>query len=237
MDVEEGNEMLTVSEAIRTRLREAILKGAYRPGSVLRQEELARHFGASRVPLREAMTRLEVEGLLVLRPRRGYAVLSLDPAEILEIFQLRAVVEEHLAGFAAKLRTREDLDGVLDGLKRMERIAVETPHDTGKWLDANSAFHAGLLGAAHRRHAGRFASMLRDQVEPYIRIEIDLTRETMQAEAEHRQMFHALEDANARVLRRLCRQHCENTAARLIKALKARSEAAECDRGGSCPKP
>ena len=224
--MDEGG-ILTVSGSLHTRLRDGILKGSFPPGSVLRQEELARRFGASRVPLREAMTRLEAEGLLVLRPRRGYAVLSLDPAEIREIFELRAVVEEHLAGFAAELRTKKDLSGVLHALRRMEQIAAKAPHDAGKWLDANSAFHAALLGAAHQRHAGRFAGMLRDQVEPYIRIEIDLTRETMQAEAEHRQMFQALEEAKAPLLRRLCRQHCENTAARLIAALEARSKVAE----------
>src|ERR1700737_928702 len=77
---------------------EGILSGAFPPGLVLRQEELSRRFGASRVPLREAMPRLEVEGLVVLRPRRGYAVRSLERSEIREIFELRAVVEEHLAG-------------------------------------------------------------------------------------------------------------------------------------------
>jgi DNA-binding GntR family transcriptional regulator len=213
------NSITSVSETLYGRLRDGILSGDFPPGRVLRQEELSRRFGASRVPLREAMTRLEVEGLIVLRPRRGYAVLSLEPAEIREIFELRSVVEEHLAGIAAKTRTEKDVADVLQSLSRMERIAAKTPNQTDKWLDANSEFHARLLAAAHRRHAGRFAGMLRDQVEPYIRVEIGLTKEVMQAEDEHRQMYDALEAGDASRLRRLCRQHCENTASRLIKAL------------------
>jgi DNA-binding GntR family transcriptional regulator len=209
----------SVSETLYGRLREGILSGAFPPGLVLRQEELSRRFGASRVPLREAMTRLEVEGLVVLRPRRGYAVLSLEPSEIREIFELRAVVEEHLAGIAAETRTSKDLAAILQSLSRMERIAAQTPNQTDKWLDANSEFHTRLLSAAHRRHAGRFAGMLRDQVEPYIRIEIGLTKEVMQAEGEHREMYDALQASDGMLLRRLCRQHCENTASRLIKAL------------------
>jgi DNA-binding GntR family transcriptional regulator len=165
------------------------------------------------------MTRLEVEGLVVLRPRRGYAVLSLERSEIREIFELRAVVEEHLAGVAAETRTAKDLAAVLQPLSRMERIAAQTPNQTDKWLDANSEFHARLLSAAHRRHASRSASMLRNQVEPYIRIEIGLTEEVMQAEGEHREMYDALQASDAPRLRRLCRQHCEHTASRLIKAL------------------
>jgi DNA-binding GntR family transcriptional regulator len=213
------NGIQTVSEMLYARLREGILSGTYPPGSLLRQDELSRRLGASRVPLREAMTRLEVEGLLVLRPRRGYAVPSLEVAEIREIFELRAVVEEHLAEVAASARTAGDVSAVSEALSEMEHIAARSPDQTDKWLDANSEFHARLLDSAHRQRAGRFASMLRDQVEPYIRIEINLTKEVTQAETEHRGMFEALKTGDAKRLRQLCRQHCENTASRLIKAL------------------
>ena len=211
--------VLSVSETLYERLREGILTGLFPPGGVLRQEELAQRLGASRVPLREAMTRLEVEGLVVLRPRRGYAVLSLDRSEIEEIFELRAAVEEHLAGIAAETRTDEDIKAVSQALAQMERITARSPNQTNKWLDANSEFHARLLSAAHRRRAGRFAAMLRDQVEPYIRVEINLTRDVQQAETEHRAMFEALQAGEGKRLRKLCRQHCENTASRLIKGL------------------
>jgi hypothetical protein len=104
----------------------------------------------------------------------------------------------------------------LQSLSRMERIAAQTPNQTDKWLDANSESHARLLSSAHRRHAGRFATMLRDQAEPYIRVEIGLTKEVMQAEGEYREMCDALQASDSL---RLCRQHCENTTSRLIKAL------------------
>lgn len=215
----EMDSMQTVSEMLYSRLREGIIAGTYPPGLVLRQDDLSRRLGASRVPLREAMTRLEVEGLIVLRPRRGYAVLSLEPSEIREIFELRAVVEEHLAGIAAETRTANDLAAVSQSLLRMEQITARSPSRSDKWLDANSEFHTRLLACAHRQRAGRFATMLRDQVEPYIRIEINLTKDVKQAEAEHRLMFEALEAGSTRRLKQLCRQHCENTASRLIKAL------------------
>ncbi len=215
----------TVADAIYSRLRDDILAGQLRPGSLLRQDELARRFGASRVPLREAMTRLEAEGLLLLRPRRGYAVLSLASAEIQEIFDLRAVVEEHLAAFAARSRSDADLARIEAELLRMEAIADEAVIDARRWLEANASFHANLLGAAQRRHASRLAGRLRDQVEPYIRIEIDLTREVVEAQTEHRLMLEALKRRDETDLSRLCRQHCEQTAARLINALTARAAA------------
>lgn len=209
----------SVSESVYGQLREGILTGTFPPGSILRQEELARRFGASRVPLREAMTRLEAEGLVVLRPRRGYAVPSLDRSEIHEIFELRAVVEEHLGGVAAKMRTADDLAAVASALQRMDDATAHAATRADEWLNANTEFHTCLLASAHRRHVSRFAAMLRDQVEPYIRIEVHLTKEVTEAEVEHRAMYEALQAGNARLLRRLCREHCENTASRLIKAL------------------
>ena len=62
---------LSLPDSIRRSLRHEILAGELAPGQALRQDELARRFGVSRVPLREAMSRLEAEGLVVLRPRRG----------------------------------------------------------------------------------------------------------------------------------------------------------------------
>src|SRR5690348_17564342 len=79
-------------EIIYRQLRMDILGGKFKPGQVLRQEELARMFNASRVPLREAMSRLHADGLVVQRPRRGYAVTMLEAHEIVEVFELRIVV-------------------------------------------------------------------------------------------------------------------------------------------------
>src|SRR5579864_4954403 len=117
-----------LSEVLHQRVRLDILNGVLKRGQVLRQEELARRFHVSRVPLREAMSRLEAEGLIVLRPRRGYAVMSLDEADIIEIFDIRAVLEEHAAYVAALARTPEDVDAVAKLLQRMETLDLHSSH-------------------------------------------------------------------------------------------------------------
>src|ERR1700678_483212 len=78
-------------------VRRAILNGFFVPGQMLRHEEVAAILGVSRSPLREALPRLEAEGMVVLHPRRGYAVVSLDPTEIAELFDLRILLEVELA--------------------------------------------------------------------------------------------------------------------------------------------
>src|ERR1700722_7255243 len=105
-------------------LREQILIGELVPGAEIRQELLARQFGTSRVPLRAALSRLQAEALIVLPPRRGFAVTSLNQAEIVEIFELRMAVEEHAMRIATKERTEADVSEVEAMVEAMERPAV-----------------------------------------------------------------------------------------------------------------
>ncbi len=77
----------SLSAMIYSWLHTAILNGTLGPGQVLRQEELAARFKTSRVPLREALQSLQAEGLVVLRPRRGYAVAALDGEQLIGLLQ------------------------------------------------------------------------------------------------------------------------------------------------------
>src|SRR3546814_6140354 len=88
-------------------LREAILGSTVRPGQPLRQEDIAQQLGISRLPVREALRRLEVEGLVVLRPCRGYVVDSVGRGEFEDVFDLRAMLEEKAGLLATKARRQE----------------------------------------------------------------------------------------------------------------------------------
>lgn len=212
-----GAQASSISELLYQRLREGILRGEFPPGQILRQEELAHRFGASRVPLREAMTRLEAEGLLILKPRRGYSVISLKPEEIQEIFALRAIVEEHASRAAALARTSQDIEAVQAILNQMEQTSVASTQNAADWLELNLAFHQRIFASAGLGHVSRVALMLRDMVAPYIRVEISLTMDGTQDE--HRQIFDAFVEGDADRLGHLGRTHCEHTAARLLRAL------------------
>src|SRR5690606_16242608 len=87
----------TLPSIVYKKLRDAILNGIFSPGQMLRQDDVASKLGVSRSPLREALPRLEAEGIVVLHPRRGYAVASLDPEQITEVFDLRCLLETELA--------------------------------------------------------------------------------------------------------------------------------------------
>jgi DNA-binding GntR family transcriptional regulator len=224
-----GASSLPLPEIIYQRLRLDILNGLLKPGQLLRQELLAQRSQTSRVPLREAMSRLEADGLVVLRPRRGYAVTSLDEADIVEIFELRMVVESHAGLIAAHARTTEDVRKVGQLVIAMEELNLKDSRYLSDWLRLNRAFHEALIGSARRRRLARIAGTLRDSVEPYIRVEAQMTGHVRDADAEHRAIFEAFRAGDARGLAELSRNHVENTERRLLEGLRKRgfqSEAA-----------
>lgn len=206
-------------EAVYRELRTAILNGVYRPGQILRQEELAQQLGVSRAPLREALPRLEAEGIVVLRPRRGYSVVSLKADEITEIFELRGLIEEKATFIATQKRTAEDIARVRDLRERMRRADVGTPAGLGQWFELHYEFHDCLLAPSGRRHFRRMVESLRAVVEPYLRVEIGLTGDVRQAEEEHDGLVDAFAAGDAARMALLTAEHVRHTADRLLRGL------------------
>src|SRR5687768_11444608 len=86
-------------------IREAIMDGRLEPGARLKEERLAQDLGISRTPVREALQRLNTEGLVQARPNRGTFVRAYEPAELDELYELRALLEGHAARRAAERLT------------------------------------------------------------------------------------------------------------------------------------
>jgi DNA-binding GntR family transcriptional regulator len=205
-------------------LRERILIGQLVPGSVIRQEMLAQHFGTSRVPIREALSRLQAEGLITLRPRRGFTVTSLDHDEIIEIFELRMVVEEHAVLIATQARSETDVREVEALTELMESLDPAAPHYLSEWSSTNRFFHTRLIQAARRNRLSEIALNLRDAIEPYIRIEANFTGQVRVANVEHRQIFEAFKRKDCETAARLSREHCEGTLKRLLINIDFRND-------------
>ena len=211
-------------------LRGHILVGTLKAGQVLRQEELARRFNVSRVPLREALSQLEADGLIESRPRRGYAVSSLHTDEIVEVFDLRMLVEEHAGRIAAHSRTPADLAEVERLVLAMERLDPGAADYRHRWTLLNYEFHLRIVESTRRKRLSRIAGTLRSTVEPYVSVELDLTGNAETALREHREMLAALRAGDATGLAELSREHVESTARRLLKGLHAKAAAGAATR-------
>jgi DNA-binding GntR family transcriptional regulator len=136
---------MTDAKAVYRTLRAEIRAGALPPGSPLREIPLAERFGVSRTPVREALRRLEQDRLLVAA-ERGMVVRVIDPQEVVQIYDLRVLLEAEAAGQAARDRRTADLVR-LEGLLDRDRGLAE-PDDSAR-IRTNLEFHGALWQATH----------------------------------------------------------------------------------------
>jgi len=166
---------------VAARLREGIRSGAFPAGHALREAELAKDLGTSRVPVREALHRLEGEGLVVIRPNRGARVVAISESEVIEIAELCRLLEVHLLRRAIPNLTLEDLtaaERLLDELERTE--------DRAEWSRVNWRFHTRLYGAAGRPLAIEVLTGLRTRAESAMQLLIASRERRTTLNREHR---------------------------------------------------
>lgn len=131
------------SHRVTESIRALILAGELAPGSRIGQEELAARFGVSRIPVREALSRLESDGLVVLKPNSGASIAKLDLAECLEIYKIRERIEPLALSEAVERMREEEIDD-------LERLAAEMSltEDTEIFLRLDREFHLASYRAA-----------------------------------------------------------------------------------------
>lgn len=207
----------TLTDAAVDALRERILDGTHPAGAPLRQEALAAELGVSRIPLREALRRLEAEGLVTLLPHRGAVVTPLAEGEVAELFELRALLEGDLARRAVPKLTGPDLAALRVHALEFEE-AVDAG-DVGAWGDANRRFHLALYAPAERKRTLEIVTRLHDQSDRVLRLQLVLTRGTARAVREHRGILAAAKARDAVRTGRLVRDHILGAGATLADAL------------------
>ena len=126
-------------EVVSEALRQAIKDGVLKPGERLMEIQLAEELGVSRTPIREAIRKLELEGFVVMVPRRGTYVADISLKDIAQVFEIRSALEELAAGLAAERITPDELE-------YLERILVEINEyidndQFDKIVDADIRFH------------------------------------------------------------------------------------------------
>ena len=105
----------SIAEArVYRELKTAITGGQYRAGSVLVQEELCRQFKASRTPVRDALTHLQAEGLVVAMPNKGVVVRDFSPKDVYDIYEIRALLESAAAQDAVGRIPKASLKAIID---------------------------------------------------------------------------------------------------------------------------
>jgi DNA-binding GntR family transcriptional regulator len=153
----------TLRELAYTSVRHAILSGQFRPGDVLREQNLAGKLGVSKTPVREALRELEREGLATSTPHRGVVVVGLSPAAVREIYEMRGALEPLAASLAADRLTEEGAARVRDDLRQMAGAAEARDHEALRLL--NVRFHTTLYELCGNARLRRTLLDLQDHVE------------------------------------------------------------------------
>jgi DNA-binding GntR family transcriptional regulator len=171
----------TVTEQVLVQLRQLIMSGALAPGSRIDQADLAQRFGVSVVPVREALARLQSSGLVRIVPHRGVFIESLSAGELVDIYNVRELLEEHAARLAAANLTDKDVDLLQSITDRMEVAAEARDYDT--FLALNRDFHFTIYRAARRPYMLQIIGQLWDRSTRYRLLQLhtipDRTRTAM----------------------------------------------------------
>lgn len=205
----------TSADVIYDALRDAIIRGEIPEGEALRQDSIAQMFKVSRIPVREAMQRLEAQGLVISERYKGVVVASLSHEQILEIFEFRALVEPAVIEMAVP-RMREE--SLARAQKFCDDFGAET--DPARWGDLNRQFHTCLYADCDKPYYLSIVDKTNDLVERYVRLVLFLTGGMRTAVAEHQAILDACKARKPALAAELTRKHIKGAAVTLVAYLR-----------------
>ena len=216
----------SLPEELAGALRERILTGELAGGTCLRQEAIAETYGVSRIPVREALRLLEGEGLVVLNVHRGAIVTAHSPAQIGELFDLRALLERDLVERAIPLATAADLAGAAEALRRVDAAYAADDADARGAL--NTAFHRSLYLPSGREQTLALLASVSLMTERYTRLYHRLIAVSVaRARSDHAEILELYRARKAEQAGAAVERHVLFTGRALVEALEARLAAPE----------
>ena len=178
-----------LADEVADRIREAVFGGAYAPGEPLREVELSTALDVSRGPVREALLRLEREGLVRTAWHRGATVTTLRPEDIAELHTLRGALEQLAVEHVIARASDDEIAAIEHAADRMER--AENDHEMAR---CDIAFHDAVYAAARHRRLHEAWQAIRSQVHLFLLTRIGVSSEGYLSHlpGEHRQLAAAL---------------------------------------------
>ena len=231
----EGVSRSTIADGVTDRLRVLILSGQIADGVPLRQDALAEDMGTSRIPVREALSRLESEGLVASFPHRGYVVTGLSRDEIRELFDLRALLEPELLRHAIPHLTPEDL-ATAETVVEEYNDAISSG-DVSSWGELNRRFHMTLYTPSQRFKTLRIVRELLVNSERYTRLVLAIGDSVQRAQHDHSAMVDLCRQGRTNQAVELTRYHIVRTGDDLIALLdrNEQGDASVAAKVGSAP--
>ena len=214
MDV---NDYLPLRDVVFNTLRQAILRGEMEPGERLMEIQLAQKLGVSRTPIREAIRKLELEGLVIMIPRKGAEVAHITEKEMRDVLEVRATLEELVVALACKNVTEEKLSELRAANKLFESAIVSK--DVVNIVDADVHFHDIIYTMTDNARLIQIINNLREQMYRYRLEYVKDARTHSILISEHNDIIKQLKDRNVEQAKAVIYQHINNQEKGIIRLL------------------
>lgn len=223
------NEYLPLRDVVFNTLRRAILKGELKPGERLMEIALAERLGVSRTPVREAMRKLELEGLVVMIPRRGAQVANITEKDLNDVLEVRIALENLSIQKACACMTQEQLEELKEAARKFE--SMTEIGNLVKLAEADVDFHEVIYRSSDNRRLNQVLNNLREQIYRY-RVEYLKDEDTRKILVkEHEEIYEAIKARDVKKAQEISYRHIENQREAIMRSI--REEADSGKRNGS----
>lgn len=205
---------VSVVDNVTERLRHDLLAGEIKPGERIRVAELEKRFGVSHIPIREAVRRLETEGLIVAMPQRAAVAAGVDLDDLAGLYDLRRIIECAVIRRSAEAMTDEQVAAVHEALERLEAVASD--HDSSRFWDLHRDFHWALLEPGATAWIERVLDQIWLASQRYVRLFV--TETVNDAMRDHRRLRDLCRKRDGVGAAALLRRHLDRTELTVRKA-------------------
>lgn len=208
----------SLGREVTVMLKRMIINGEFTPNQRLVEDRLATDLGISRTPLREALHRLEQEGLLEKRVNSGYMLKPLNAAEVEDAVEIRALLESHAAALAAK---RIDKAGIQALNKNFEKFQLAAANgNVTRLTELNSEFHSLIRTACGSPLLIRLLSEIEGVTERIIRALISLSEAGQWSEGDHQRIVKAIANRDADAAALAMREHVMHGGTKVLNRMR-----------------
>ena len=215
------NEYLPLRDVVFNTLRQAILRGELKPGERLMEIQLANKLGVSRTPIREAIRKLELEGLVLMIPRKGAEVAEITEKSLKDVLEIRRALEDLAVRLACEKITKEDLKELKKAGDEFKKVLKS--QDITEVAEADVRFHDVIYMATDNPKLIQLLNNFREQMYRF-RVEY-LKKDEVRPQllAEHDEIIKFITEGNKEEASRVVTRHIENQALTVQDVIRKKS--------------
>lgn len=214
----EMNDLLPLRDVVFHTLRRAILTGQLKPGERLMEVHLANKLGVSRTPIREAIRKLELEGLVTMIPRRGAEVAQITEKSLKDVLEVRRALDVLSVELACERITKEEMEELYRACQEFEKAAREK--EPSVIAQADVRLHDIIVDATRNQRLKQLVNNLSEQMYRYRFVYIQEANQYENLIEEHREVYESIVERNKERAAMAARLHIDNQELSILHQLR-----------------